>query len=325
MTILTQALSEKKLNKQKTPLVTDEHEDIASVPQADIENGSNASLAILRSRAQRVSSLTTLCVTLTALLVLTTGIVGGIYLYRQFAQYRLRHFRGWCSIPYVEPTSHYEELHQSSKPSKHVFDALRQDSLNVENMINDLAKQMREAIDDSVVPHSSENSINPFNNFFDEEFDIDVEFGQYERIEVPDFSHGRRGRFIHDFAKNKTGIIDIDEGRCFILPLNRSHVLPPQSLYDLVSKMRSGYYDIDTEIVRDMYRVVIPPITDFKNLGYYIARECAKMPTYKLERITSPVYKRSATEARKVVFSEFAGKGIHEFEIVNLHSAKGNK
>ncbi len=52
--------------------------------------------------------------------------------------------------------------------------------------------------------------------------------------------------------------------------------------------MRTGYYDIDTEIVRDKYRVVTPPITDFKSLGYYIARECAKMPTYRLERITSP-------------------------------------
>jgi hypothetical protein len=57
--------------------------------QLDLESGSTVSLASLRSRAQRVNSLTTLCVTLTALLVLTTGIVGGIYLYRQFAQYRV--------------------------------------------------------------------------------------------------------------------------------------------------------------------------------------------------------------------------------------------
>jgi len=113
----------------------------------------------------------------------------------------LRHFRGWCSIPYVEPSSRYEELHQASRTTKHVFDALKQDNINVENMINDLAKQMRESNDDSAVPHTSDNTLQPFNNFFDEEFDIDVEFEQYERIEVPDFSHGRRGRFIHDFAK----------------------------------------------------------------------------------------------------------------------------
>jgi integral membrane protein 2B len=326
MTILTKALSEKKLDNLKEPLVDDCLH--STPPQVDIENGSNSSIETLRSRAQRVSSLTTLCVTLTALLVLTTGIVGGIYLYRQFAQYRLRHFRGWCSIPYVEPSSRYDSLHQShqtSKPPKHEFDALKQENVDIENMWNDLAKQMRETIDDSVIPHNNDNSISPFNKFFNEEFDIDVEFEQYEKIEVPDFSHGRRGRFIHDFAKNKTGIIDIEEGRCFVLPLNRSQVLPPQSLFDLVVKMRTGYYDIDTEIVREMYRVVTPPITDFKDVGYYIGRECAKMPTYRLERITSPVYKRSISENGKVVFSEFAGIKIHEFEIVNLNSAKGNK
>jgi integral membrane protein 2B len=254
---------------------------------------------------------------LTALLVLTTGIVGGIYLYRQFAQYRLRHFRGWCSIPYVEPSSRYEEMHRTSA-SNPVFDAQKQDNINIETMINDLAKQMRESMDDSLLSES--------NQYFDEEFDIDVEFEQYERIEVPNFSHGRRGRFVHDFAKNMTGIIDVEEGRCFVLPLNRSQVLPPQSLFDLVVKMRTGYYDVDTQIVRDMYRVVTPPITDFKSLGYYIGRECAKLPTYRLERITSPVYKRSIDESNgKVIFSEFAGVGIHEFQIVNLHDAKGTK
>lgn len=39
-----------------------------------------------------------------------------------------------------------------------------------------------------------------FEKFFDEEFDIDTESEQYERIEVPDFSNGRRGRYIHDFS-----------------------------------------------------------------------------------------------------------------------------
>ncbi|CAG2121371.1 unnamed protein product [Medioppia subpectinata] len=91
--------------------------------------------------------------------------------------------------------------------------------------------------------------------------------------------------------------------------------------------MRTGYYDVDTQIVRDMYRVVTPPISDFKSLGYYIGRECAKLPTYRLERMTSPVFKRSIDQSseQNVVFSEFAGLGIHEFQIVNLQDAKGIK
>jgi hypothetical protein len=37
-------------------------------------------------------------------------------------------------------------------------------------------------------------------NYLEEEFDIDLEFEEYEKIEVPDFSDGRKGRFVHDFA-----------------------------------------------------------------------------------------------------------------------------
>jgi hypothetical protein len=35
--------------------------------------------------------------------------------------------------------------------------------------------------------------------FFQEEFEIDLENEDYEKINVPDFRDGRRGRFIHDF------------------------------------------------------------------------------------------------------------------------------
>nr|CAD7419981.1 unnamed protein product [Timema poppensis] len=31
---------------------------------------------------------------------MTIGIIGGVYLYRQFARAQMHRFRGWCSIPY---------------------------------------------------------------------------------------------------------------------------------------------------------------------------------------------------------------------------------
>ena len=105
----------------------------------------------------------------------------------------MRHFRGWCNIPYnPETASRYEELYQGQPPraSNHMLD-----TINVENMINELTRQMQGSAGDDGVPQ------NNLNNFFDEEFDIDLEFGQFEQIEVPDFSNGRKGRFIHDFAK----------------------------------------------------------------------------------------------------------------------------
>lgn len=40
----------------------------------------------------------------------------------------------------------------------------------------------------------------PKANFFEEEFDIDIKYEQYERIEVPSFANGRRAQFVHDFV-----------------------------------------------------------------------------------------------------------------------------
>lgn len=40
----------------------------------------------------------------------------------------------------------------------------------------------------------------PKANFFEEEFDIDIKYEQYERIQVPPFANGRRGQFVHDFV-----------------------------------------------------------------------------------------------------------------------------
>lgn len=71
------------------------------------------------------------------------------------------------------------------------------------------------------------------------------------------------------------------------MPLNRSLIYPPHSTIDLIIKLKSGFYDVDTEIIRESYRVVTPPVTDIKSYGFYIARECEKFPTYRLEKITS--------------------------------------
>ncbi|CAN7997574.1 unnamed protein product [Ixodes hexagonus] len=285
MTIITQPLTEKKLAKsqQAKPLV--QHESGAE----DMEG----SPVIVTMRARRVSTTTTLCVFITAFLVLATGIVGGVYLYRRFTYYKLRHFRGWCGVPYVFDSEKSTRVNSA--------DLLRVGNLRAEGSIMDSVRD----------------------NFFQEQFDLDLEFEQYEEIEVPDFTHGRRGRFIHDFAVNKTGIVDMDGQRCFVMPLNRTMVLPPHSLFDLIIKMRAGYYDVDTVIVRERMRVVTPPILDFRDVGYYIARECSSLPTYRLERMSNPIYKRSLSTKHHATFVEFAGHNIVELDISNIEAAVG--
>ncbi|CAM1154858.1 ITM2B (predicted) [Pycnogonum litorale] len=165
-----------------------------------------------------------------------------------------------------------------------------------------------------------------------EEFHIDLESQVYERIfvpRVPEFIRGRRGQFIHDFMQNKTGIVDIDGRRCFVMPLDRTRILPPRNLFDLLMKLKAGYYKVDTKMVQLTMRVVQPPIVNYKSLGYYIAREYVGFPTYKLEKMTSAyadfnqhVYKRSVKEDTNVSnFVEYAGSLI-QYRILNIEDAK---
>jgi integral membrane protein 2B len=111
------------------------------------------------------------------------------------------------------------------------------------------------------------------------------------------------------------------------MELNRTRILPPKTLFDMIGKINNGYYDVDTEIVRDSYRVVTPALdkTDEEDFGVYINRECVNFPMYRLERITSPVFKRSIPSNEVGLFREFAGRKIAEFHIMNLESIPGNK
>lgn len=198
----------------------------------DTEAPQDPHFIFLRARARRVSTRTTLCLLLTALIVVSIGIICGTYLYRQYLRSQI--FKGWCNFP----------VEQQQSESAMLLDT----------------------------------------NFIQEEFEIDVNREEYEKINVPDFRDGRSGRFIHDFNTNKTGIVDITGQRCFIMPLNRDYVLPPKSLFDLIQKIWDGYYKVNTEIVRETMRVVTPPIEDASEAGSYIAKECSGMHIYRLEK-----------------------------------------
>lgn len=126
-------------------------------------------------------------------------------------------------------------------------------------------------------------------NFFKEEFELNTDDDDdegYAKITVPDFRDGRNGRFIHDFKKNQSCIIDTDSNRCFVMPLDRETILPPKSMYDLLTKMWSGFYNIDTDVVRKDMRVVTPAVTDLSTIAPRINAECENMKIYWLEKIT---------------------------------------
>jgi len=119
---------------------------------------------------------------------------------------------------------------------------------------------------------------------FKEEFEMDLKDESYENLN-PILSLNSAVRFIHDFNANVTGILDVEGKQCFVMPLNHTALLPPQSINDLWSKMTSGYYTVDTSNLMNNMRVVKPAIKDLTEYGVYIAKDCASYPTYKLENI----------------------------------------
>jgi hypothetical protein len=104
-------------------------------------------------------------------------------------------------------------------------------------------------------PSQSKDSNAPF--FFHERFTVDAEEDDYKtEVEVPDFKGGRHGRFLHDFRRNLTAIIDVTGGRCFIMPLDSQHVLRPSSLVDVLTQMNRGNYQVTSVCSR----FFLPPI-----------------------------------------------------------------
>lgn len=123
---------------------------------------------------------------------------------------------------------------------------------------------------------------------FKESFDLSVgDDHEYSNIYVPEFRDGRVGRFIHDFKSNQTGIVDEVKSRCFVMPLDRNVTAPPRSMADLIQKLYSGYYEVNTTAVRKHMRVVTPPISDLTKVSDKISTACTGMDIYQLEQILS--------------------------------------
>lgn len=151
---------------------------------------------------------------------------------------------------------------------------------------------------------------------FNEEFDLDDD---YAKINVPTFRDGRAGRFVHDFKMNQSGIIDLTEKRCFVFPLDRTKIIPPRSMRDLIMKVWNGDYNIDTEVIRQNMRVVVPDIEDTSIVSPHVMRECSDKKVYQLEPFVSGVFKRSADLQKNSKFAEFFGQKIFEFDLVNMN------
>jgi len=262
---------------------------------------------ILRTRVGRVSSAATLCLLITALLVMTVGLFGGLYIYSQMARPRSHRYKNFCGTPKLHYGVDSGEGDFSGTP---IFSIpLMTEKMNSKTVGEDGASFVFGADDPAVA------------KFFREDVELDLENGKYSKVEVPDFKNGRMGRFIHEFDSNKTAIVDQTMKRCFIMPLDRERVLPPKSMFDMIQKMWQGYYSVNTGRVRETMRVVYPPLNDLSDLGNYIQQECQDKTTYSLEKSMGRSLrkrKRSALEVAQRPYVEFTGKTTVEYLIENL-------
>lgn len=287
----------------------------SDVPRDD---ESAASSIILIRRARRFSSATTYILFLIALLVTSLGIIAGVFYYRQYAHSRnhLR-FHGFCQIPYDSSNMNDNQMYYLNSMLRDDTDELNSQIQRlgqfedlfkpIQNGINEMEKRMEDA----------EKDVS--DQFFKEEFELGLSDDEnYSKINVPVFRGQRQGRFLHDFKFNQSGIIDKENGRCFLMPLDRETVLPPKSLRDLIEKMWNGYYNINTSTVRKNMRVITPELADLDDVSPRITSECKDMKIYRLEKLVSGVFKRSADLHQHAKYAEFGGNHITEIDIQNL-------
>lgn len=315
MTILTKPFGDaKKPEKSILPLVGGSGVPVAPTAPSETarDDESAASSIILIRRARRFSSATTYILFLIALLVTSLGIIAGVFYYRQYAHSRnhLR-FHGFCQIPYDSSNMNDNQMYYMNSMLRDDTDELNS---QIQRLLNPYQNDLTE-IENRMEETEKEVS----DQFFKEEFELGLSDEEnYSKINVPVFRGQRQGRFLHDFKYNQSGIIDKDNGRCFLMPLDRDTVLPPKSLRDLIEKMWNGYYNINTSTVRKNMRVITPELKDLSDVSPRITNECEEMKIYRLEKLVSGVFKRSADLHQHAKYAEFGGNHITEIDIQNL-------
>ncbi|XP_062143076.1 integral membrane protein 2B [Drosophila sulfurigaster albostrigata] len=313
MTILAKLTGEKKdLEKVPLPLhLNDEammHHGSLISAKGGIAYSDADTESMVFNRPQH-TCLKSVLLFLIAVIVMLLGVLGGWTLYRFYApNHANMRYHALCDIPYAEDSAELPRFYPRND------DAF---ALNWRSLLPLYGPSSSSSSSDTLM-NTSLDDINE--NFFREEIELDnSDDDGYAKIDVPDFKDGRRGRFMHDFRENQSAIVDTTTNRCFIMPLDRETTLPPSSFVDLMQKMGTGYYNIDTERVRRNMRVITPRITDVSSISERIANECYDMKIYMLEKFVSGVAKRSADplpEAGK--YAEFMGKGVIEYDLSNI-------
>lgn len=287
MTVITKPISGNKSDKLQDPLVANEQLPAGKDVEANATHEPHPVDSLFLLRTQRSRALNTLFLLLTALLVTSIGIFGGVFVYRQYTQ--MNRYQRTLFLPRQTAMDDEVQKFESLYKDQGFFDGLKSWPWGK-------------------VPSADQ---------VQEDFDLDLADGNFEKITVPSFRGGPNTRFIHDFNNNKTGIVDFSQRTCYIMPLNRSQIIQPKDLMDAIKHMITGDYTLEPEKIRENWRVVAPALSEAEvaSQSELLSNECLAFNTYKLERIVSGVFKRSLESSQ--MYAEIVGRNMIELHIHN--------
>lgn len=325
MTIITKVIKKVMLyNKPDKLLVFSDPEETGAIA-AEVERSPSDEWI----RSQQGRKWVAVTIFFFFLLILITSIVG-IGFHVQYMRDNHRQWRGVCGFPYDgkdmdnEVWSYNQHL-KMDENANNLLQALFADDSDTDTGFGIDIADMETDVANEVRKDQERNNRHLENQYFREVFDLDMtDESSYADVKVPDFRDGRSGRYLHDFKYNQSAIIDKDK-RCFIMDLDRETVAPPRDLFDMITKMYSGYFDINTDVVRKEMRVVLPPLDedDKKEVSPRIVGECRGLNMYRLEKFVGGVMKRSIHELQdEQKFGGQFGKNIVEYDLVNIDAVQ---
>ncbi|XP_048362033.1 integral membrane protein 2C [Sphaerodactylus townsendi] len=125
----------------------------------------------------------------------------------------------------------------------------------------------------------------------------------YEQINIPmpHFGESDPADIIHDFQRGLTAYHDIALDKCYVIELNTTIVMPPQSFWELLINVKKGVYLPQTYIIQEEM-IVTEHVTDMDQLGSFIYHLCRGKETYRLKRRTSRrhIHRRAAESCHHI-------------------------
>jgi BRICHOS domain len=82
---------------------------------------------------------------------------------------------------------------------------------------------------------------------------------------------------VHDFGTNLSAVIDRDERKCFVLPLNKTQIKSPKNHDDFMEKIKAGQYKVSSD-----RNYTVTKLNDTGKLGTSIRTECTGYSIYML-------------------------------------------